>query len=186
MAFLRSVAGDVGPSIRGERIFLRQPHFGDFAQWSRLREESRAFLSPWEPTWPVDDLTRGAYRRRIRRYVQDMRDDLAYPFYAFRNEDEGRGVTQSCTLGYWAGERFARQGYMSEAVSLVLPFVFGQLRLHRLEAACLPTNQPSIGLLEKVGFTREGYARSYLRINGSWQDHFLFAMLHDDPRPVLR
>ncbi|ESR24930.1 GNAT family N-acetyltransferase [Lutibaculum baratangense] len=197
MAFLRSVGGDPGPAIRGRRIYLRQPQLGDFPQWASLREASRAFLVPWEPTWPADDLTRGAFRRRIRRYAQDVRDDTAYPFYAFRLDDDAllggltlsnvrRGVTQSCSLGYWAGAQHAGRGYMSEAVVAVLPYVFEHLRLHRIEAACLPTNAASIRLLEKVGFVREGYARRYLRINGSWQDHFLFAMLHDDPRPVIR
>src|SRR5690606_16053876 len=97
-----------------------------------------------------------------------------------------RGVTQSCSLGYWVGEPYARRGNMSSAVAASLPFVFEHLRLHRLEAACLPTNVASIRLLEKVGFTREGYARRYLRINGVWPDHVLFAMLHDDPRPSPR
>jgi [ribosomal protein S5]-alanine N-acetyltransferase len=73
---------------------------------------------------------------------------------------------------------------MSAAIRALVPFAFGPLRLHRLEAACIPTNSASIGLLEKSGFTREGYAREYLCINSVWQDHLLFARLHSDtPRP---
>lgn len=169
----------------------------DHAAWAALREDSRPFLAPWEPTWPLDDLTRSAFRRRIRRYLQDIRDDAAYPFFVFRSCDNvlmggltlsnvRRGVTQSASLGYWIGEPFARQGHMSAAVSACLGFVFDQLRLHRLEAACLPTNTASIRLLEKVGFTREGFARRYLRINGMWQDHLLYAMLSEDLRPMAR
>lgn len=193
MAFLRSVSADTGPAIHGDGVFLRIPQMGDFPAWAALREESRAFLTRWEPTWPVDDLTRSAFRRRIRRYVQDVRDDVAYPFFVFDADDTliggatlsniRRGVTQSTSLGYWVGASHARQGYMSAAVAAIIPFVFEQLRLHRLEAACLPSNAASIRLLEKVGFSREGYARRYLRINGVWQDHFLYAMLSDDPRP---
>lgn len=197
MVFLRSVTADTGPSVTGEGIYLRAPQMGDFPVWAALRQESRSFLIPWEPTWPADDLTRGAFRRRIRRYLQDIRDDAAYPFFVFRAADDAfaggltlsnvrRGVTQSCSLGYWIGAPFARQGLMSAAVAAVLPFVFEHLRLHRLEAACLPNNAASIRLLEKVGFTREGFARRYLRINGIWQDHILFAMLEDDPRPNAR
>jgi [ribosomal protein S5]-alanine N-acetyltransferase len=194
MVFLRSVTADTGPAIHGDGIYLRTPQMGDFPAWASLRERSRDFLTPWEPTWPMDDLTRGAFRRRIRRYAQDIRDDVAYPFFIFRTQDNTlaggltlsnirRGVTQSGSLGYWVGVTFARQGIMSEAVCVFLPFAFEHLRLHRLEAACLPSNAASIRLLEKVGFSREGFARRYLRINGIWQDHILFAMLHDDPRP---
>ncbi len=193
MAFLRSVSADTGPAIHGNGVFLRIPQMGDFPAWAALREDSRAFLTRWEPTWPADDLTRSAFRRRIRRYVQDVRDDVAYPFFVFDADDTllggatlsniRRGVTQSASLGYWVGAAHARQGHMSAAVAAIIPFVFEQLRLHRLEAACLPSNAASIRLLEKVGFSREGYARRYLRINGVWQDHFLYAMLSDDPRP---
>jgi len=197
MVFLRSVTADTGPAIHGDGVYLRTPQMGDFPAWAEVREESRAFLTPWEPTWPMDDLTRAAFRRRIRRYVQDIREDNAYPFFVFRSDDNAflggvtlsnvrRGVTQSTSVGYWIGKNYAKQGYMSAAVSAIVPFVFDQLRLHRLEAACLPSNAASIRLLEKVGFTREGFARRYLRINGVWQDHFLYAMLSDDPRPEVR
>jgi ribosomal-protein-alanine N-acetyltransferase len=69
---------------------------------------------------------------------------------------------------------------MTAAVKGVLPFCFETLRLHRVEAACIPTNTASIRLLERCGFLREGYARQYLCINGVWQDHLLFARLKDD------
>jgi ribosomal-protein-alanine N-acetyltransferase len=93
-----------------------------------------------------------------------------------------RGVTQCCALGYWIGERFARQGYMFDAVRALVPFVFSTLGLHRIEAACLPSNEPSKNLLIKAGFRHEGLARGYLQINGEWRDHVLFALLADDPR----
>lgn len=194
MAFLRSVSLlDDGPAIHGDGVFLRTPQMSDFAAWARLRAESRAFLVPWEPAWPQDDLTRSAFRRRLRRYYRDIREDEAYPFFVFRSGDEAlvggltlshvrRGVTQSCSLGYWVGRPHARRGHMSAAVRAIIPFVFDTLHLHRIEAACLPSNVASIRLLEKTGFLREGYARRYLRINGTWQDHLLFALLHDDPR----
>jgi len=73
-----------------------------------------------------------------------------------------------------------RCGHMTAAVKTVLPFAFGTLRLHRVEAACIPTNVPSIRLLERCSFAREGYARQYLCINGIWQDHLLFARLKGD------
>jgi ribosomal-protein-alanine N-acetyltransferase len=93
-----------------------------------------------------------------------------------------RGVAQAGSLGYWIGEPYARRGYMAASVRALLPFAFGGLRLHRVEAACIPSNSASIRLLEKSGFTREGYAREYLCINGIWQDHLLYARLKDDAR----
>lgn len=195
MAFLRSVNPvETGPVIHAGELYLRAPQMFDFNAWASLRASSREFLTPWEPTWPGDDLTRGAFRRRVRRYMRDIRDDQAYPFFVYRGSDDTlvggltlsnirRGVAQACSLGYWVGEPHARRGYMSRAVLAVIPFVFDTLQLHRLEAACLPSNVASIGLLRKCGFTEEGYARRYLRINGVWQDHILFAILAEDARP---
>ncbi len=193
MAFFRSVSfSDSMPAITGAGVSLRAPHSGDYGEWAALREVSRDFLVPWEPTWPEDDLTRGAFRRRLRRYADDKRSDLAYAFLIFRSSDNAmvggltlanirRGVAQAGSIGYWVGAPFARKGYMTAAVRALIPYCFKTLRLHRLEAACIPSNTASVGLLEKTGFTREGYARSYLCINGTWQDHLLYARIVDDP-----
>ncbi|MCX5497455.1 GNAT family protein [Kaistia dalseonensis] len=195
MEFLRSVVPfHPAPIIAGEKVILRAPTMADYPAWSSLREESRNFLMPWEPIWPSDDLTRPAYRRRLRRYQREMHEATGYPFLVFKAEGLTlvggltlshivRGVTQSCSLGYWMGAPYAGQGLMGAAVKAIMPFVFETLRLHRLEAACLPHNAASIRLLEKAGFTREGYARRYLCIEGRWQDHLLFAIVSDDPRP---
>lgn len=195
MVFLRSVPSvETGPVLYGDGIMLRTPQMADFREWSELREKSRNFLVPWEPTWPRDDLTKSAFRRRIRRYHQDIRDDRAYPFFAFDTNNDRlvggltlsnvrRGVAQACSLGYWVGAPCARQGMMTASVATILTFVFDQLGLHRLEAACLPSNEASIRLLRKSGFIEEGYARRYLKINGVWQDHLLFALLSGDTLP---
>jgi ribosomal-protein-alanine N-acetyltransferase len=192
MAFFRTTSfNDSGPSVSGAGVTLRMPQIGDYPEWAALREQSRAFLTPWEPVWPADDLTRTAFRRRIKRYTEDQRNDFAYAFLIFRTEDNAlvggltlanirRGVAQAGSIGYWVGAPFARKGYMSAALRALMPFSFASLRLHRLEAACIPDNAASIGLLEKTGFMREGYARSYLCINGIWQDHLLYARLDGD------
>ena len=193
MAFFRSVSfGEVVPAVSGHGVYLRPPSASDYAEWACLREQSRRFLTPWEPIWPSDDLTRAAFRRRLRRYVDYQRNDLAYSFLIFRSQEETlvggitlanirRGVAQAGSIGYWIGAPFAHQGYMTAALRALIPFCFGTLRLHRVEAACIPSNKPSIALLEKTGFQREGYARQYLCINGVWEDHLLYARLKDDP-----
>jgi ribosomal-protein-alanine N-acetyltransferase len=195
MAFMRGLTfpGGQQPVIRGENVYLRYPRVPDFFAWSRLRSESREFLVPWEPSWATDELSKGAFRRRLKKYQRETRLDSAYAFFVFRNEDNAllggctlsnvrRGVTQCCALGYWVGERFARQGYMFDAVRALVPFIFKTLGLHRIEAACLPSNDPSKSLLAKAGFREEGLARRYLQINGEWQDHVLFALLADEAR----
>src|ERR1700710_2844047 len=73
--------------IRGEGVYLRPPEFRDFEEWAAVRAESRAFLTPWEPTWPADDLTRSALRRRLRRQAEEIDRDEAYPFFLFREND---------------------------------------------------------------------------------------------------
>jgi ribosomal-protein-alanine N-acetyltransferase len=195
MAFFRTINfTEPLPSLEGDGIVLRMPQMTDFEEWAALRENSRNFLTPWEPTWPDDDLTRGAFRRRIKRYAEDLRSDQGYAFLITRYSDGAlvggltlanirRGVAQAGSVGYWMGLPFIRQGYMTAAVRAVIPFGFTSLRLHRIEAACIPTNDASIRLLEKTGFVREGFAREYLCINGTWQDHLLYARLKDAPRP---
>ena len=196
MAFFRTVSmSDVMPAIAGDGVVLRVPQVSDFAEWAALRAASRDFLTPWEPTWPADDLTRASFRRRIKRYAEDQRSDLAYAFFVMRKRDNvlvggltlanvRRGCAQAVSLGYWMGAAHARQGYMTAAVNAVVPFAFGTLRLHRIEAACIPANVASVKLLEKTGFKREGFARQYLCIDGLWQDHLLYARLKDDPAPA--
>ena len=175
---------------RGHGLILRAPQMADYIQWSQLRESSRAFLTPWEPIWPSDDLTRSGFRRRLRRYAEDIAEDKSYPFLVFR-EDNGaliggitlanvrRGIVQAGTIGYWIGEPYARQGLMTTALQVLLPSLFGELHLHRVEAACIPTNVGSVRVLEKCGFRREGLAKRYLCINGVWQDHYLYGLLHE-------
>lgn len=193
--------GDGTPSLRldGARVYLRPPVEDDFEPWAALREASRPFLTPWEPTWSSDTLTLPAYRRRIRQYAADWRGDQGYTFFVFRRADDAlaggvgltnvrRGIVMSASLGYWMGESFAGLGFGTDAVRAVIRFAFGHLLLNRVEAACIPENEPSRRLLLRVGFEQEGYARRYLRINGAWRDHLLFAMLSDrsDPRPDTR
>jgi len=192
MALFRlGATNDNANFVRGEGVYLRPAEMRDFARWAQLRQVSQAFLAPWEPTWPADDLTRSSFRRRLRRHQEEMDRDEAYPFLIFRAGDDAllggltlgqvrRGVAQAATLGYWMGAPHAGKGHMSRAVRAAAAFAFATLRLHRIEAACLPENAPSIQLLESVGFLREGFARSYLRINGAWRDHVLFALLETD------
>ncbi len=182
--------GEGARKLHAHGVYLRAPEPRDWQDWSDLREESRAFLTPWEPAWGADELSRSAYRFRLRRYAEDARDDRAYAFFAFRDEDGAlvggltmsnvrRGVAQTASLGYWAGERFANQGFISAAVAIIVTHAFEELGLHRVEAACQPDNGASQRVLAKNGFAQEGRARAYLKINGVWRDHILYARVKD-------
>jgi ribosomal-protein-alanine N-acetyltransferase len=176
--------------IEGGKVRLRTPQVDDFEEWRALREQSRAFLVPWEPSWHPEELARYSYRLRLRHQQKLMAEDAAYAFFIFSMAQEAllggitlsnvrRGVAQCATLGYWIGEPHARKGYMSDAVTALRSHAFSELSLRRLEAACLPSNTASIRLLERTGFEREGFAKSYLKINGRWEDHILWSCRRD-------
>jgi ribosomal-protein-alanine N-acetyltransferase len=178
-------------SLIADGLTIRPPQMGDYEIWAALREQSRSFLQPWEPTWPRDDLSRGAFRRRLERYARELERNEAYPFFIFRTADRvlvgglnltnvRRGAASAASLGYWMGAPFAGRGVMGNAVRQICRLAFDELDLRRIEAACLPENAASVHLLEKTGFRREGLAREYLAINGTWRDHLLYAKLAGD------
>ncbi len=188
MALLDWISPESSLVVGGESVRLRPPRARDYTAWASLRRQSRDFLQPWEPTWPADDLSRAAFRRRLAAYAREMDLGLSYPFFVFRAQDDAlvggvtlsnvrRGVAQMATVGYWVGAPFARQGFTLAAVREVTRFAFSTLALHRLEAACVPENDRSHALLLKAGFEREGRAPAYLKINGVWRDHLLFGII---------
>ena len=191
MALLNWMSDVAGPVVRGDGVLLRPPRAADHAAWSVLRDGSRDYLQPWEPAWPDDDLTKAAFRRRLSIYAREMELGNAWPFFVFIDEGRTlvgavtlsnvrRGVAETGTLGYWIGRPFAGRGHTTAAVRGVVGFAFDRVKLHRLEAACLPTNLASRRVLEKSGFRNEGRARAYLKINGEWADHLLFGLVEDE------
>ncbi len=192
MDFLRTSSVREGPAaIRGPRVHMRPLVYEDYTDWADLRAASRQHLEPWEPTWRKDELWRSSFRRRVRHYQKEAREDLGYAFGLFESASGSliggitlgnvrRGVMQCATLGYWLGKPYVSNGYMTEGVRAIIAHSFDHLRLHRLEAASMPSNTASIRVLERVGFVREGVARRYLLIGGSWQDHVRFALLADE------
>jgi ribosomal-protein-alanine N-acetyltransferase len=176
------------PTLEGARVTLRAPQRGDFAAWAKLRQDSSAFLRPWEPTWSDNELSRAAFRERRMRALADAKGGTGYVFLIFERKSNALaggitlgairyGVARNGQIGYWMGEKYAGQGLMQDAVKTLVAFGFEMLKLHRLEAACIPSNERSVKVLEKTGFTREGLLKSYLKINGEWQDHLLFARI---------
>ena len=191
MALLDWMSDVSGPVVRGDGVLLRPPRVSDYPAWSALREASRDYLQPWEPAWAEDDLTKPAFRRRLSVYGREMELGNAWPFFVLSPDGKTlygavtlsnvrRGVAEMGTLGYWIGQPYAGQGFGTAGVRAIVGYAFDKLKLHRLEAACLPTNAGSRRVLEKSGFRQEGYARAYLKINGEWADHLLFGLVEDE------
>ena len=177
--------------LTGKRVFLRPPKRRDALKWQKLRITSKSFLVPWEPSWDASSCTRRAYLRYFKNsnYLANM--DRAYSFLIFKRDDKAllgginvgnvrRGVSQSASIGYWIGVKYARNGYMKEALKLLIPSLFIDLRLNRIEAATLEENIASRNLLKKIGFKKEGVFRKYLKINGAWRDHVIYGLLEND------
>jgi len=179
--------------LETERLSLRPPAHSDYRAWVALRQDSRAFLTPWEPTWADDHLTRRSFTNRVYWAQRSITAGTAVPLFLIRRADEAllgaitldnirRGPAQAGTTGYWVGQPHSRQGYMREALEAVVHYAFTALDLSRIEAGCLPENTPSRRLLELCGYKYEGVAQSYLQINGRWRTHVLYANLRHDRR----
>ncbi len=199
MAFMRSsMLHDALPALRGQGVVLRAPQASDFTAWSGLRDISRDHLQPYEPAWAIDELDHAAYRDRLKRYQREAKADQGYAFFvvstaagrplvgAITLSNVRRGVSQTAAVGYWIGAPFVRRGYARAALRRITQFAFEDLRLHRLEAACMPANIASLRTLETAGFLREGIGRNYLKINNRWQDHILFGLTREDWTEVER
>lgn len=149
--------------IETERLTLRPPIHADFRDWAALRQHSLGYLTPWEPSWAADHLSRKSFTNRVYWARRAVSSGSALPLFLIRRSDQllvgaitldniRRGPAQAGTLGYWTGQPFARHGYMREAIGAVVHHAFTKLDLSRIEAACLPENAASRGLLESAGF----------------------------------
>ncbi len=171
--------------MKGKKVFLRQPKFDDFAEFTRASKSSRKFhrglASP-----PVDQKSFDELLARIERPENEF-------FLICRIEDEAiagavnlsqifRRSFQNAYLGYYLFERFTNQDLMTEAVELILSCAFKTLKLHRVEANVQPENHASIKVLRKNGFTKEGFSRKYLKVGGHWRDHERWAIIAEDWR----
>jgi ribosomal-protein-alanine N-acetyltransferase len=177
--------------LSSDRLQLRAPKGADFKAYRELRQSNRDYLQNREPTWSQDALSRADFRDKIWASNKMARLDLGRAFFIWdKNFDTmlggitlghiRRGASQTASLGYWLGEAYANQGYMSEAVRLVVDYAFTGLALHRVEAACMIDNEASMQVLLNNQFREEGYASRYLKINGKWVDHVLFGLCRDD------
>jgi [ribosomal protein S5]-alanine N-acetyltransferase len=147
-----------------------------------LRIENRTFMTPYEPD------------REDTFFTLERQRDIAgnEPGLAFAILDDGvlagtialsnlaLGPFRSASVGYWVDQKRNGCGLASLALAAMVEHAFGELGLHRLEAASLTDNIASQRVLEKNRFEPIGLARKYLHINGAWRDHILFQCTKDN------
>jgi [ribosomal protein S5]-alanine N-acetyltransferase len=165
--------------VSNSRVTLRTPMARDAEAWCALIRASRRFLAGRASTDARPEAYR-AYLTRSRRpnahFRLIWREADRVLLGAINLSEIVRGAFQSAYLGYYLGAAFARQGYMSEALALVLREAFGELKLHRVEANIQPDNLASIALVRGANFLREGYSPRYLKLGGRWRDHERWAL----------
>ena len=177
--------------ITGQKVILRPPQYSDWKAWADERKKNKLYLQPWEPLWSINELERSSFVKRVRMFERLSHNDQAYSFLIFTSDNEDfigeinisnvqRGIIQSCSIGYWIAKDCEGKGIMSESLELIKEFIFNELKLHRIEAVCLPYNKPSLKVLLKNGFIKEGTARKLLKINDKWQDHTVLSFIVDD------
>lgn len=190
---LRDKQFDAPPDIRleTERLVLRPACMADYPQWKFVRSRNYDYLKPFEPAWPAGCLTRDFFERRIKRLNDDWRNDRTYAFVLFL-KDEGdligglninnvaRGAANFGSLGYWLDQTVQGRGYMTEAGFSILHHAFSSLRFSRMNAATLTHNEKSRAMLERLGFSEDGFAKKYIQIDGRRQDHILFGLNAED------
>jgi ribosomal-protein-alanine N-acetyltransferase len=177
------------------QLFIAGPQ--DAPRCARFNAENAQFLAPWEPVVPSTSADVDALRAYRERAVAEAAGGSAFSFAIVGASPQPdapilgwlnfsnviRGVFESCTMGYKLDRRMQGFGYMTEAATAGIEFVFETLRLHRIMAAYMPHNQRSAALLRRLGFTIEGVARDYLYIAGDWRDHVLTSLVNPQPSP---
>jgi len=184
------------PHLESDRLMLRLATETDVPAILAYYRDNRDFLTPWQPQPPADFFTPGCWYAEVENRRRAFQEDRAVKLFLFERtyspkpaiigtlnfSNIVRGVFQACNVGYSLAEHRQRQGYMTEAFQLAIPYLFEVVKLHRIQANYMPHNQPSGQLLKRLGFVVEGYARNYLQINGRWEDHILTSLVNPDWR----
>ncbi|MEO1135062.1 MAG: GNAT family protein [Pseudomonadota bacterium] len=189
--------GSFDPVLVHDPVILRSAAASDFEEWRDLREASREHLIQWEDNWRAGRLSRQAFKRRLKTQSAEMRRGGGLYLLSYRASDSSLiggvtltniryGAARSALLGYWVGAPFIRQGFGAASVQAMLAHAFERIGLNRVVAACQPENAASQQLLQRCGFQHEGLARDYLKINGQWRDHLIFARIAADYREAAR
>lgn len=182
-----------------ESIYIRRLELDDAQSWLDLRRKNYDFRSQFIPMLPDRYSSLNEQRKVIEQVIENWEKGLGYGFGVFLSTHHQligrvnlnhvvRGAWDNCLIGYFIDQELNGRGYATEAVRQAVDFAFHQVGLHRVEAAVLPFNKASIRVLEKCGFRKEGYAKHYLKLNGKWEDHLIYAITQEDvnSKPINR
>lgn len=178
-------------TLETERLVLTLPGADAAPRMVRYFDQNREHLTPWEPPFPRGLFSTPFWERRLHQNRQEHATGRSLRLVLFdKNHPQGpvlgmanftqfvRGAFMACTLGYSLGREAEGHGLMREALEKGIEHVFSELGMHRIMANYLPTNERSGGLLKRLGFQVEGYARDYIFINGAWRDHILTSLIN--------
>jgi ribosomal-protein-alanine N-acetyltransferase len=166
--------------------------YRDAPEIARYYCNNRAFLKPFEPRRPEEFFTEKFWRSQAEHNLIEFNHDRSLRLFIFEQKQPKavigvinftqffREPFHCCVLGYSLAEPKQGQGYMYEALSATIHFIFADLNFHRIMANYMPRNQRSGNLLRRLGFVVEGYARDYLQINGQWEDHILTSLMNSN------
>ena len=183
------------PRLLADRFELRLADEADVPRILAYRRENADFFAPFEPERAADHFTEAYWVGQVAKHRAEFDEGQAVRMVMFEPGPDApvlgivafsnivRGPLHSCFLGYALAERQQGKGLMTEALRLGIRYMFDEMHLHRISANYLPHNTPSAAVLKRIGFTVEGYARDYLRIDGRWQDHILTSLLDPDWTP---
>ena len=181
-------------SMRRELVEIRPYAPDDVEDLLSVRLDNRAFLEPLEPARPESFYTREGQRAFIETAARDWEGDRNYYFGVFGVDaaslvghvslaNVARGAWQNATIGYYVDRLSNNRGIATEAVKLATSFAFDHADLHRVQAGVMPRNKASARVLEKAGYRYEGRSERYLKINGVWEDHDMFAITKEEWPP---
>ena len=168
--------------MKTARLRIRSLRESDCSSFLKVMNSNDQFLYPWvRPVKTKDEFL---------KYYQTFNRISAEGFlleHLENNEIVGlvslggilRGALQSGQLGFYLSETYSKKGFMSEALKGIIPYIFKNLRLHRIEANVQPNNRASKALIKKMGFVNEGFSQRFMYIYGAWRDHERWAICSD-------
>ncbi|WP_372651540.1 GNAT family N-acetyltransferase [Halobacteriovorax sp.] len=173
--------------IETKRLNIRLAEISDASSIIHFYKRNHDHLSPWSPKQPNNFMDTEFWSERISKYKLEYSKQQSLKACLFTKSGEligrcnftnvERGSFQNCRLGYKLDHEYEGKGYMSEALDALIQVIFNEFKIHRIEANVIPSNTKSRKLLERLGFEEHGIAKSYLKIDGKWQDHVLTSLL---------
>ena len=171
---------------------IRPTSLEDADEQLALRQANREHTTPWDPRRDDSFYTIAGQRLELELDARAWSAGTAYAFAVLAVDEDDRlvgrvalanvvrGPWQNATLGYWVDQRSGGRGHAARAVRLALRYAFDEVGLHRVQPAVIPRNARSLRVVENVGFRHEGRALRYLKINGIWEDHEIYALTAED------